>query len=348
MGSTPTRPIFCDYPTPSIYPVGVYPRGFLNGFAMKPRIVFMGSPEFSVPILRALHENYTIAGVVTQPDKPAGRGRISTPSPVKLLAEHLNIPLMQPIKLSSPESIEQLHAWNPDVIIVAAFGQILRSNVLELPPKKCINVHASYLPRWRGAAPIQAAILHGDQKTGITIMLMDTSVDTGLILSQKELQILPDDTTETLSERLSILGASLLLETLPRYLNGELEPVPQMNDEASYAPLLKKEDGLLDFNLSAEYLMRKIRAYNPWPGAYMLWNNQPLKIFKASLLLYDSPDKTTGTPGRRIVIQEKPAIRCNPGILLLEFIQQPGKKAMSAKEFLRGVRNWISLPQSKT
>lgn len=347
MGSTPTRPIFYDYPTHSICPVGFYPRGFLNGIAMKPRIVFMGSPDFSVPILLALHENYTITGVVTQPDKPAGRGRTYTPSPVKLLAEQLILPIMQPLKLSSPESIEQLHAWNPDVIIVAAFGQILRSNILELPPKKCINVHASLLPRWRGAAPIQAAILHGDQNTGVTIMLMDTGVDTGSILSQKELKILPDDTAETLSDRLSILGAFLLMETLPHYLNGELEPTPQSNDDASYARLLKKEDGLLEFDLPAEYLMRKIRAYNPWPGAYMLWQNQPLKILKASLLKNDSTDKITA-PGQRIVIQETPAIWCNPGILLLEFIQQPGKKAMSAKEFLRGARNWISSPQSIT
>jgi len=176
-----------------------------------------------------LHQNYNVVGVVTQPNKPAGRNRILTPSPVKMVAEQLNLPIMQPYKLSQQESFEQLSVWNPEVIVVAAFGQILRSNVLELPPKKCVNVHASLLPKWRGAAPIQAALLNGDQTTGITIMLMDKGIDTGPILSQAALEILPYDTAGSLSHRLSNLGTSLLLETLPLYLDGELKPVPQSN-----------------------------------------------------------------------------------------------------------------------
>src|SRR5512139_2910075 len=180
---------------------------------MTTRIVFMGSPDFSLPTLRALAEQYPIAGVVTQPDRPAGRGRTLTPPPVKQLAVELGLPIIQPRRLRQPEAMEQLLAWAPDLIVVAAFGQILRPEVLELPAHGCINVHASLLPRWRGAAPIQASLLHGDRETGVTIMVMDPGIDTGPIMAQRSLRIDPDDTAGSLSNRLSQLGADLLIDT---------------------------------------------------------------------------------------------------------------------------------------
>ena len=226
----------------------------------------MGSPDFALSTLRALHENYSVVGVVTQPDRAAGRGRELKSPPVKTLALELGIPVIQPEKLREPEAMEQLRAWSPDVIVVAAFGQILRQDVLDLPKFGCINVHASLLPRWRGAAPINAAILHGDEETGITIMKMDAGLDTGPILTQRSVRIQPDETAGSLFETLSQLGADLLLDTLPGYISGEIKPRPQPEEGATYAGMLKKEDGLLDFSRPAEELERKVRAFNPWPG----------------------------------------------------------------------------------
>src|SRR5512142_279203 len=200
-----------------------------------PRVVFMGSPEFATPILRGLAEKFQVVGVATQPDRPAGRGRQLTPPAVKVLAQELGLPLIQPPKLRAPEAMEQLRAWQPDLIVVAAFGQILRKDVLWLPRFGCINVHASLLPRWRGAAPIQAAILAGDEQTGVTIMQMDEGVDTGPTLAQQALPIGPDDTTGSLAGQLSALGEGLLLETLPGYLSGEIKPRPQKSEGATYA-----------------------------------------------------------------------------------------------------------------
>ena len=248
---------------------------------MDTRIVFMGSPEFAIPVLKSLVDHFQVVGVVTQPDRPAGRGKALTPPPIKKLALDLNIPYIQPQRLKDPKAMQQLHEWRPQVIVVAAFGQILRQTVLSLPPYGCINVHASLLPRWRGASPVQSAILHGDEETGITIMLMDAGVDTGPILSQRSIPILPEDTGGSLSQRLAQLGADLLLETLPKYLEGSIEPQPQNESVATYAPMLSKADGLIDCNQSAEVLARKVRAYNPSPGTYILWDNLILKIHLA-------------------------------------------------------------------
>ncbi len=301
---------------------------------MKQRIVFMGSPEFAIPSLRALAEHNSVVGVVTQPDKPAGRGRVLTPPPVKVLAQKLNIPVMQK-RMRDPEAFEQLHDWQPDLIVVAAFGQILRQNVLDLPPHGCINVHGSLLPRWRGAAPIQYALLAGDPVTGVTIMRMDKGVDTGPILSQQALDVSPADTTESLSERLAEIGAKLLLETLPGYLRGEIVPQPQEEEGATYAKMLSKEDGQLDFSLAAEVLARKVRAFNPWPGAFTRWQGSLLKIHKAHV------EQTGGaTPQQAAVIAGKPAIGTGAGWLVLDELQPAGKKAMPGEVFLRGVREW--------
>jgi methionyl-tRNA formyltransferase len=299
------------------------------------RIVFMGSPEFSLPSLQGLASNYLVVGVVTQPDREAGRGRAITPPPVKILAQELSIPVIQPNRLRELDTMAQLQGWSPDLIVVAAFGQILRQPVLDLPPLGCINVHGSLLPRWRGAAPIQAAILHGDDQTGITIMKMDAGVDTGDMLSQRSTPILPDDTAGTLSARLATLGADLLMDTLPAYLAGELQPLPQQHELATFAPMLKKEDGLLDFSRPAVELARKVRAMNPWPGAYTIWQGQPLKIHKAH-----SIEQSSQAPGLTTIFQDNPACTTSSGLLVLDEVQPAGKKPMPGKVFLNGARGW--------
>ena len=207
---------------------------------MDTRIVFMGSPDFALPTLQALVENFQVVGVVTQPDRPAGRGRDLKAPPVKALAHKLGLPIIQPQNLKDSQALEHLKGWNPDVIVVAAFGQILRPNVLNLPPHGCINVHASLLPRWRGAAPINAAILHGDEKTGITIMKMDEGLDTGPIINKAVITIAPDETAGSLFPKLAQLGGELLVKSLPDYLNGDLVPQPQDDSHATYIKMLKR------------------------------------------------------------------------------------------------------------
>ncbi len=301
----------------------------------------MGSPEFALPTLRALAERYPVVGVVTQPDRPAGRGRRLSPPPVKTLAESLGLPVIQPPRLGEEEAMSRLHAWAPDLIVVAAFGQILRPKVLDLPPFGCLNVHASLLPRWRGAAPVQAAILQGDDQSGVTIMKMDAGVDTGPILNQRALPILPDDTAGSLSQRLAQLGAELLLETLPAYLSGEITPRPQ-EGEATYAPMLRKEDGMLDLTLPADALARKVRAFNPWPGAFTIWRRQALKVHLAHAVNDPEAGIAEPTPGARAIWEGKPAILTGHGLLVLDVVQPAGKRPMSGEEFLRGARDWTT------
>lgn len=298
-------------------------------------IVFMGSPDFSVPVLRALAANYPIVGVVTQPDRPAGRGMTLTPPPVKVVANELGIPYIQPQKLREPEAFQQLKDWNPDLIVVAAFGQILRPELLELPRYGCINVHASLLPRHRGAAPIQAAILAGDAETGITIMKMDAGLDTGPLLSRRAIPIGPEDTGGSMFEKLAQLGSELLLETIPDYISGKIMPQPQPETGSTYAPMLKKEDGLLDFTRPAAELERKIRAFHPWPGAFLLLDGAPFKIHHAHVVA------TRGTePGKRVVVAALPAVETTDGLIVFDELQPAGKKPMPGKAFLAGARNW--------
>jgi methionyl-tRNA formyltransferase len=317
------------------------------GFFMDIRIVFMGSPDFALPSLRRLAAHYAVVGVVTQPDKPAGRGRTLTPPPVKQLALELGLPIMQPVKLREPQAMAQLQAWQPDVIVVAAFGQILRPAALDLPRFGCLNVHASLLPRWRGAAPIQAAILHGDAETGITIMRMDPGLDTGPMLSQRRLPITLEDTAGALSLKLADLGAELLLETLPGYLSGAIQPQPQTGAEPTYAPMLKKEEGLLDFSQPAQALARRVRAFNPWPGAYTTWEGQILKIHRAhaaiTAVLTPNPSPLEIgeiNPGLRVIYQGLPAIAAADGLLVVDELQPAGKKSIPGKVFLHGARHW--------
>jgi methionyl-tRNA formyltransferase len=302
---------------------------------MSNRVVFMGSPDFSLATLRLLAQHYQVVGVVTQPDRASGRGRELKAPPIKLLAQELNIPVIQPEKLRNPEAMQQLQAWAPDLIVVAAFGQILKKDVLDLPKYGCINVHASLLPRWRGAAPINAAVLAGDEETGVTIMKMDVGLDTGPMLAMKSIRIKSDDTAGSLFEALATLGADLLIETLPAYMDGKLTPQPQPEEGATYAPMLKKEDGLLDFDQPAVDLARRVRAMNPWPGAWFEWNGAPLKVHKAHV------GQGKAEAGKRLVEQNQPAVGTGSGILILDEVQPPGKKPMNGKSFLAGARNWL-------
>ena len=294
----------------------------------------MGSPDFALTSLKALAEHYNVVGVVTQPDRASGRGRERKAPPVKTLALQLGIPVMQPEKLRLPEAMEQLRLWAPDLIVVAAFGQILKKDVLELPRFGCINVHASLLPRWRGAAPINAAILHGDEETGVTIMQMDVGLDTGPMLSQRSIRLTRDDTAGSVFEKLSTLGADLLLETLPDYLSGKLKPTPQPEEGVTYAPMLKKEEGQLDFTQDVNELERRVRAFNPWPGAFLDFDGVSLKVHRARAEAGDA------SAGQRLVVQNQPAVGARGGVLILEVVQPPGKKPMSGKSFLAGARNW--------
>ncbi len=308
---------------------------------MTVRVVFMGSPEFALPSLRALAGAYDVVGVVTQPDRASGRGRELKQPPVKALALELGLSVIQPERLRQPEAMEQLRAWNPDLIVVVAFGQILKPDVLALPSLGCINVHASLLPRWRGAAPINAAILAGDEETGVTIMKMDQGLDTGPILAQRSMRLTRDDTAGSVSETLSRLGADLLLETLPDYLDGKIVPTPQPEEGATYAPMLKKEDGRLDFTRPASELERRVRAMNPWPGAWFEWEGQPLKVHKAHtgfVFTY-----MFQPPGTRVVHNGLPAVYGGDNaMLVLDEVQPAGRKPMDGKAFLAGARRWES------
>jgi methionyl-tRNA formyltransferase len=301
------------------------------------KIVFMGSPEFALPILRALAEQYPLVGVVTQPDRPAGRGKSLTPPPVKTLALQLGLPVIQPSRLSDPSALDILQQWQPDLIVVAAFGQILKPIILQLPKYGCLNVHASLLPRWRGAAPIPAAILYGDMETGVTIMQMDAGLDTGPILRQRAIPILDSDTTLTLTHKLSELGARVLLNTIPDYLHGIYTPLAQNSKRATYAPMLKKEDGELDFSQPVVHVWRKVRAYNPWPLAYTHLNNNPLLVLQATPIQEIRLDVP---PGQTIIHNKKPLVACSDGFLELQLVQPAGKKPLSGRDFLNGYRHW--------
>ena len=303
----------------------------------KLRIVYMGSPEIAVPSLKALAEHYDVVGVVTQPDREAGRGKKIVQPAVKEAALALNIPVIQPERMKVPGTFEQLQEWAPDLIVVMAFGQILRRNVLELPRLGCLNAHASLLPRWRGASPIQAAILNGDTVSGVTIMQMDPGIDTGPMLVSREIAISPGDTTVTLSDKMASLAAELLIEAIPAYAAGSLLPQPQPEEGACYTGMISKQDGILDFTLPAAALERKVRAYNPWPAAMFEAGTEVIKVYKAHTAGCDE----LPLPGTRTVFGGLPAVAAADGLLVLDELQAPGKKAMPGKAFLSGYRKWM-------
>jgi methionyl-tRNA formyltransferase len=302
------------------------------------QIVFMGSPKFAVPSLEALVTSHDVVGVVTQPDRPAGRGGTLRRPPVKVAAQAYGLPVFQPPTLRSPEALAQLRAWEPTLIVVAAFGQILTYDVLELPPYGCLNVHPSLLPRWRGPAPVPAAIMAGDEITGVTIMKLDPGVDTGPILSQREEPVRPTDTAATLLTRLSHAGAELLVETIPPYLAGELAPRPQPETGVIYSQELEKEDGRLDWNQPAIELDRQIRAVTPWPGAFTTWKGRRLKVLAATPL----PDhETGGLPGTVVTVGRGAGVVTGRGVLQLLEVQRAGKRALPIRDFLNGYQDFV-------
>jgi methionyl-tRNA formyltransferase len=307
---------------------------------MMNRIVFMGSPEFAVPTLEMLTQSYPVVGVFTQPDKPAGRGQRLTPPPVKLWAQEHGLQVFQPRTLRDATAQSQLANLKPEVIVVAAFGLLLPKPVLDLPPHGCVNVHASLLPQYRGAAPINAAILNGESETGITLMQMEEGLDTGPMLAQAHLPIRPDDTTGTLTTRLAELGAQMLSEALPRWIAGEITPQPQDHSRATLAPKLDKADGRLDWSRPAVELDRRVRACSPWPGTFTTWNGKLLKILSVQVASR-TPEKAEGQAEQGsagLVVKDTGGIGVvtGKGILRLVEVQSEGKRAMSAADFARG------------
>ena len=303
------------------------------------RVIFMGTPQFAVPSLQRLIDagDYAIVGVVTQPDAPAGRGRELAMSPVKRLALEHSLLILQPERVRRPDAIAALRELRPDVLIVAAFGQMLPRSVLDLAPLGTLNVHASLLPRWRGAAPVTAAILAGDAQTGVTIMRLDEGMDTGDMLAQESTPILPDDTTGTLTERLAGLGADLLLRTLPRWARGEIRPQPQDAALATLCRPVKKEDGRVDWRLSAAAIERAVRAYTSWPGAHTTWNGRLLKILAARVLRKPA----SAASGTVLLTPDGPAVATGDGLLLLTTLQMEGRRALPAADVVRGQRDLV-------
>ena len=309
------------------------------------RIVFMGTAEFAVPSLEHLLLNqYQVVAVYTQPDKPAGRGRFLTPSPVKRTALTWNLPVEQPLSLKKAEVVEQLAGLHPDVIVVAAFGQILPQTVLDIPRYGCINIHPSLLPRWRGASPVAAAILAGDESTGVSIMLLDKGMDTGPVLARAAVPIAAQDTTGSLTTKLALTAAPLLQEVLVRYLRGELNPQPQDNTKSTYCSQISKEEGAIDWHLPAIDIWRRVRAFQPWPGCYTSWLRKRFEIIEAVPI----PGETTLEPGRVVALapitgEAKAVFGVHTwnGILGVVRVQLEGTRAKSAGEFLRGQREFI-------
>ncbi|WP_420628883.1 methionyl-tRNA formyltransferase [Candidatus Leptofilum sp.] len=301
-------------------------------------VVFMGTPDFAVPVLKMLIDTQTVVGVVTQPDRPAGRGKQLRPSPVKITAQEANIPIYQPKSLRSEEAAQPLRDWQPDIIVVAAFGQILRPHVLDLPPHGCLNLHASLLPRWRGASPIQHAILAGDVKTGICLMKMDVGLDTGPVYACQSTPISPTETAASLHDRLAEMGATLLATHLDDIVAGKLIPTAQDDEQSTYAPMISKEDGRLNWQQTSAEIDRRIRAMSPWPGAFTSWQGKMLKIKAGSVANGRLP---TGNPGQVIAYEEGAAVLTADGALTLDEIQLAGKRVTAVPDFLRGHANFI-------
>ncbi len=299
------------------------------------RVVFLGTPDFAVPSLIELASRFQVAGVVTQPDRPSGRGRHLVPSPVKATALDLGLEIYQPRDVNAGESLDRIGSWKPDLICVAAFGQILKPRLLDLPAHGCLNLHASLLPRWRGASPINAAILAGDSRSGVTIIKMGPGLDDGPILAQIEVEIRPDQTAGSLSDQLAENGARLLVQTIPPYLDGEITPLAQDENQATMTRLLKKNAGQLDFSDPADRLARMVRAYSPWPGTFTSWNDTRLIVHRAR-------SEVVTSPGIGVLTRYDgyPAIGTSHGILILEELQLAGKKRAAGPDFLNGNPSW--------
>lgn len=318
-------------------------------------IIFMGTPDFSVPSLLSLINQAKVIAVVTQPDKKVGRKQDLSQSPVKKVALENKIEVLQPEKIKGNlEFIKQIKDLQPDLIVVVAYGFILPQEILDVPKYGAINIHASLLPKYRGASPIQSAILNGDKETGVSIMLIDDQMDHGALLGQRKIKITdnlpsPDglrqagDNFESLHDKLAQLGADLLSETLPKYIAGKIKPVSQDDTQATYCKILTKEDGKIDWTKSADEIERQVRAFSPWPGAWTVWNKKSLKVIKAAVYTSTKPVLSqaegltmTASAGEVFKINEGAAVVCGQGALKILELQLEGKKPMSAKEFLNG------------
>jgi methionyl-tRNA formyltransferase len=298
------------------------------------RTIFFGSPDFAVPCLEALHDISDIAVVISQPDRPAGRGLAMRPPAVKKRALELGLEVWQPKKVRTAEFAEKLRALDADVAVVVAYGRILPRGVLDAPRTGCVNIHASLLPRWRGAAPIQWSIVHGDEETGVTLMQVDEGMDSGAILATVSTPITPEDDAATLSDRLSKMGAELLREQLARYVAGELTPQPQDEGAATMAPLLKKEHGRIDWNTSAQAVHNQIRGMNPWPGAHTVLGDRRIKVHRA---VASTLDPEGAAPGEVIALDpEAILVACTEGTLEIQELQESGRKRVDARAFATG------------
>lgn len=301
----------------------------------------MGTPEFAVRPLETLVLNdYDVVAVYTRPDSPAGRGRAVVASPVKKAAENYGLPVLQPASLKKAEAVARLRDLKPDVIVVAAFGQILPPSVLSIPPHGCLNVHPSLLPKFRGASPIASAILYGGEFTGVSVMVLDEGMDTGPVLARAQISISPWNTTGSLADKLSRVGAQLLLHALVHWTRGELSPQPQDESQAIYTKMLEKKDGEIDWQLSAVGIWRRIRAFDPWPGCYTWWQGKQIKIIEA----LPFPGVKDADIGQLVALDKGEAVfgvGTGSGVLGVLKVQLEGKRVMSAAEFLRGQREFI-------
>jgi methionyl-tRNA formyltransferase len=305
------------------------------------RILFMGTPEFAVtPLEHLVSGQYQVVAVYTQPDRPAGRGRYLVSSPVKKAALKWKLPVVQPDSLKQEAVIKKLGGYKPDIIVVAAYGKILPQPVLDLPRYGCINVHSSLLPKFRGASPVAAAILSGDESTGVSIMLMERGLDTGPVLARTSIPISPQDTTGTLTEKLASVAAQLLQEVMVRWPKGEITPQPQDDREATYSVPLTKEAGEIDWQQTAVEIWRRVRAFQPWPGCYTRWDGKRLEIIEALPLPGEEPFEA----GKVIALEKEGAafgVMTKEGVLGVLKVQLEGKRALSAAEFARGQRQFI-------
>ena len=298
------------------------------------RVIFMGTPDFAVPSLEALLTKHEVVLVVTQPDKPKGRGKKMVPTPVKACALEHGIPVLQPEKVKEPEFVEQLRSYEPDLIAVTAFGQILSEPILEMPKYGCINVHGSLLPKYRGAAPMQWSIIDGEKVTGITTMYMAKGLDSGDMLLKAEVEITDEDTFATIHDKMAVTGANLLLDTLDQLEAGTLERIPQDHDAATYAPMITKETGHIDWSKNRQDIINLIRGLNPVPAAYTIYEEEVLKIFGAALSDVQADSAANG----EIVAGVKKGfvVKCGDGCLLITEVQARGGKRMMTDAYLRG------------
>lgn len=301
-------------------------------------LIFCGTPQFAVPALeKLLAENFTMDLVITNPDEPSGRGYEPKSPPVKQVAERAGLKVFQPASLKDPATKAFLSNFHPEVMVVVAYGHILPSWMIDLPRLGCVNLHASLLPKYRGAAPVQWTLIHGERTTGVTTMKIDAGLDTGDILLQREVEIRDGDTTETLSERLSLVGAELLLETLRGLERGEITPRPQDHQRATLAPILKKKDGRVDWTLAADDIARRVRGLRPWPGAYTSFRGKNLHLWTASAAFTPAPAQLD--PGTTVTREGKLWVVCRDRKLLeVTELQLEGRMRVSARDFLNGAR----------